>query len=89
MEHPLTAFYKLDYFKLFLFDTGLLKHMAGIDNGAILLRNNFQFKGPLTENYVLQQLRGQFPVAPRYYASQGSEIDFVLQNGTENIPVEA
>ena len=65
MEHPLTAFDKLDYFKLFLFDTGLLKHMAGIDNGAILLRNNFQFKGPLTENYVLQQLRGQFPVAPR------------------------
>lgn len=89
MEHPLSAFDKLDQFKLFLFDTGLLKHMAGIDNGAILLRNNFQFKGPLTENYVLQQLRGQFPVAPRYYASQGSEIDFVLQNGTEIIPVEA
>ena len=89
MEHPLSAFDKLDQFKLFLFDTGLLKHMAGIDNGAILLRNNFQFKGPLTENYVLQQLRGQFPVAPRYYASQGNEIDFVLQNGTEIIPVEA
>lgn len=89
LEHPLPAFDKLEHFKLFLFDTGLLKHMAGIDNGAILLRNNFQFKGPLTENYVLQQLRGQFPVAPRYYASQGSEIDFVLQNGTEIIPVEA
>ena len=89
LEHPLPAFDKLDYFKLFLFDTGLLKHMAGIDNGAILLRSNFQFKGPLTENYVLQQLRGEFPVAPRYYASQGSEIDFVLQNGTEIIPVEA
>ena len=28
-------------------------------------------------------------MAPRYYASQGSEIDFVLQNGTEIIPVEA
>lgn len=89
LEHPLPAFDKLEHFKLFLFDTGLLKHMAGIDNSAILLRNNFQFKGPLTENYVLQQLRGQFPVAPRYYASQGSEIDFVLQNGTEIIPVEA
>ncbi len=60
LEHPLPAFDKLEHFKLFLFDTGLLKHMAGIDNSAILLRNNFQFKGPLTENYVLQQLRGQF-----------------------------
>lgn len=36
MEHPLSAFDKPDQFKLFVFDTGLLKHMAGIDNAAIL-----------------------------------------------------
>ena len=89
MEHPLSAFDKLDQFKLFVFDTGLLKHMAGIDNSAILLKADYQFKGPLTENYVLQQLRGQFEVAPRYYFDKTSEIDFVLQHGTEIIPVEA
>lgn len=89
MEHPLSAFDKLDQFKLFVFDTGLLKHMAGIDNSAILLKADYQFKGPLTENYVLQQLRGQFEVEPRYYSDKNSEIDFVLQNGTEIIPVEA
>ena len=89
MEYPLTAFDKLDQFKLFLFDTGLLKYMAGIDNSAILLKTDYQFKGPLTENYVLQQLRGQFEVEPRYYADKNSEIDFVLQYGTEIIPVEA
>ena len=89
MEHPLTAFDKLDQFKLFLFDTGLLKYMAGIDNSAILLKTDYQFKGPLTENYVLQQLRGQFEVEPRYYADKNSEIDFVLQYGTDIIPVEA
>lgn len=89
MEHPLTAFDKLDQFKLFPFDTGLLKYMAGIDNSAILLKTDYQFKGPLTENYVLQQLRGQFEVEPRYYADKNSEIDFVLQYGTEIIPVEA
>ena len=89
MEHPLSAFDKLDQFKLFLFDTGLLKHMAGIDNSAILLKADYQFKGPLTENYVLQQLRGQFDVEPRYYSGKTGEIDFVLQNGTEIIPVEA
>ena len=89
MEHPLTAFDKLDQFKLFLFDTGLIKYMAGIDNSAILLKTDYQFKGPLTENYVLQQLRGQFEVEPRYYADKNSEIDFVLQYGTEIIPVEA
>ena len=89
MEHPLSAFDKLDQFKLFLFDTGLLKHMAGIDNSAILLKTDYQFKGPLTENYVLQQLRGQFNVEPRYYSDKNSEIDFVIQYGTEIIPVEA
>jgi predicted AAA+ superfamily ATPase len=89
MEHPLSAFDKLDQFKLFVFDTGLLKHMAGIDNSAILLKPDYQFKGLLTENYVLQQLRGQFEVAPRYYSDKNSEIDFVLQYGTEIIPVEA
>ncbi len=88
MEHPLFAFGKLDQFKLFLFDTGLLKHMAGIDNSAILLKADYQFKGALTENYVLQQLRGQFEVEPRYYSDKTGEIDFVLQNGTEIIPVE-
>ena len=88
MEHPLSAFDKLDQFKLFLFDTGLLKHMAGIDNSAILLKNDYQFKGPLTENYLLQQLRGQFEVEPRYFSAKNSKIDFVLQKGMELIPVE-
>ena len=88
MEHPLSAFDKLDQFKLFLFDTGLLKHMAGIDNSAILLKNDYQFKGPLTENFLLQQLRGQFEVEPRYFSAKNSEIDFVLQKGMEIIPVE-
>lgn len=88
MEHPLSAFDKLDQFKLFLFDTGLLKHMAGIDNSAILLKSDYQFKGALTENYCLQQLRGQFEIAPHYFSDKNSEIDFVLQYGTEIIPIE-
>ena len=88
MEHPLSAFDKLDQFKLFFFDTGLLKYMAGIDNSAILLKADYQFKGPLSENYVLQQLHGQLEIEPRYYSDKNSEIDFVLQNGTSIVPVE-
>ena len=87
-EHPLSAFNKLDQFKLFMFDTGLLKHMAGIDNSAILLKADYQFKGPLTENFILQQLKGQFEVEPCYYSDKNSEIDFLLQYGTKIIPVE-
>lgn len=88
MEHPLSAFDKLDQFKLFVFDTGLLKQMAGIDNSAILLKTDYQFKGALTENYVLQQLHGQFNVEPRYFSDKTGEIDFVMQYGTDIIPIE-
>jgi len=88
-EHPLKAFDINNYFKLFIFDTGLLKHMAGIDNAAILLKSNYQFKGALTENYVLQQLRGQFNIEPRFFTNnRDGEIDFLIQSGTEIIPIE-
>ena len=89
LEHPLAAFEKLDQFKLFVFDTGLLKHMAGIDNSAILLKTDYQFKGPLTENFVLQQLYSQFSIPPHYYSERNGEIDFVIQHGTTIIPIEA
>ena len=62
--------------------------MAGVDNSAILLKSDYQFKGPLTENYVLQQLKGQFEVGPRYYADNHGEIDFLIQRGTDIIPIE-
>lgn len=87
-EHPLPAFDKRESFKLYMFDTGLLKCMAGVDNGALLLKSDFQFKGPLVENFVLQQLKPQYDVAPRYYSTRYGEIDFLLQNGQEIIPVE-
>ena len=87
-EHPLPAFDRQDAFKLYLFDTGLLKCMAGVDNGAILVKTSFQFKGPLTENFVLQQLKPRYTVAPRYYSTRYGEIDFLLQSGQEIVPVE-
>jgi len=88
MEHPLSEFVRPDYFKLFMFDTGILKQMAGIDTGDILLKDDFKFKGQLAENYVLQQLKGQFDTDPHFFSTVGGEIDFVLQYGTEIIPVE-
>jgi len=87
-EHPLKAFDQLNNFKLYVFDTGLLKYMAGIDNSAILITGNYQFMGALTENYILQQLKDQFEIEPRYYLNGQGEIDFLIQNGTEIIPAE-
>ena len=87
-EHPLPAFDRREAFKLYLFDTGLLKCMAGLDNSAILIKTDYQFKGPLTENYVLQQLKPNFVINPRYYSTRYGEIDFLLQAGQKVIPVE-
>ena len=87
-EHPIAAFDKLDCFKLYLFDTGLLKYKAGIENSSILLKTDYQFKGALVENFVLQQLKEKFEIPPRYYATRYGEIDFVIQNGSNIVPIE-
>ena len=88
-EHPIKAFMKPEHFKLFFFDTGLLKCMAGISNEAILLKSDYQFKGALAENFVLQQVKDSFDTMPCYFApTSDREIDFILQNGMNIIPVE-
>ncbi|MBN2853061.1 MAG: ATP-binding protein [Clostridia bacterium] len=88
-EHPLPAFDMPNHFKLFLFDTGLLKFMAGISNEAVLLKSDYQFKGALTENFVLQQLKDLFEIEPRFYSDGvNGEIDFIIQKGVNIIPVE-
>ena len=87
VEHPLRSFDRLDCFKLYLFDTGLLKCMAGIDNSFILLDSPYQFKGALAENYVFQQLKGNYDTI-RYFSDRKGEMDFLVQNGAEIVPIE-
>lgn len=88
-EHPLKAFENFSSFKLFYFDIGLAKCAAGVSNEAIILNRDFQFKGPLTENYCIQQLRDSFDCLPHYYSpAQNYEVDIILQNGLQIIPIE-
>jgi predicted AAA+ superfamily ATPase len=88
-EYPLKAYEMLNYFKLFLIDVGLVKHIAQLTNKSILLSEAFQFKGPLTENYVLGQLLPLLNYSPHYYAyAQDREIDFIIQHGEAVIPLE-
>ena len=55
----------------------------------MMLEEDFQFKGPFMENYVLQQLFGKTEGTVKYWAARAErEIDFVLQRGDEVIPVE-
>jgi len=87
-EYSLPSFDELSAFKLYLLDTGLLKSMAKLTNESIILDADFQFKGALAENYIVQQLAGQFDTEPRYFTFGKHEVDFLIQNGQQIIPVE-
>jgi len=87
-EYPLKTYDDLSAFKIYFFDTGLLKQMSGIENDSIILDKDFSFKGALTENYVLQQLIDQFIVSPRYFTFDRYETDFIIQKSEKIIPIE-
>lgn len=89
---PLKAYEDLKAFKLFLVDVGLLGCMAGLRQGTLLDGNDLfkEFKGALTEQYVLQQLIAESDYNIYYYTNdRGScEVDFVIDIGETAVPVE-
>ncbi len=88
-EHPLKLFEDFSSFKLFFFDVGLAKCAAQVENKQIILDSDFQFKGALTENYCLQQFHANLENDIHYYSpAQNYEVDFLLQNEMQIIPVE-
>ena len=89
---PLKAYLNLDAFKIYLLDIGLLIAMTDLDARVIIDGNRIftEFKGALTEQYVLQQLISEVGVIPYYYSTENSsgEIDFMVQGKTSVIPIE-
>lgn len=89
---PLKFYEDLKAFKLFIVDVGLLSCMTGLHQRTILDGNDMfvEFKGALTEQYVLQQLKTIENLHVYYYTNErGScEIDFLIDNGKEVAPLE-
>lgn len=89
---PLRAYEDLKAFKLFLVDVGLLSCMVGLRQDVLLDGNELfkEFKGALTEQYVLQQMKTIKGFHIYYWtADRGiAEVDFVVDNGSDVIPVE-
>lgn len=89
---PLKAYEDLKAFKLFLLDVGLLGCMTGLNPKTLLSGNNLfiEFKGALTEQYVLQQLIPIQNINTYYYTNDRNscEIDFIVDNGENVIPIE-
>lgn len=89
---PLKAYEDLKSFKLFLVDVGLLSCMVRLNQNTLLDGNELfkEFKGALTEQYVLQQLKTIKGLEAYYWTNDrgSAEIDFVVDNGHSIIPVE-
>jgi predicted AAA+ superfamily ATPase len=89
---PLIAYQDLSVFKLFLLDVGLLGAMAGINIRTLIEGDAIftEFKGALTEQFVMQQLRIESDRYIGYWTNERStaEVDFIIQDEGEIIPVE-
>ena len=89
---PLKAYEDLKAFKLFIVDVGLLGAMVGLNQRTLLNGNELftEFKGALTEQYVMQQLTVNQNLGVYYYTNDRNscEVDFVVDNGDSVIPLE-
>lgn len=89
---PLKAYKSMNAYKLFLLDVGLLGALSELSAESILEGNDIfiEFKGALTEQYVLQQLISDTPYTPYYFSTEKStfEQDFLIQKGKQIIPIE-
>lgn len=89
---PLKAYEDRNAFKLFLVDIGLLAAMGEIDAATLIKGNAIftEFKGALTEQYVLQQLINSEEYVVCYWSAKRSsaEVDFIVQYKGRIIPLE-
>ena len=87
---PLKAYNDLSCFKIYMNDVGLLRRMANLDSRIVVEGNKLfeEFKGALTENFVLNMLNAEYENVPNYFTFDRYEIDFVIQSKNEIIPVE-
>ncbi|MHC1773281.1 MAG: ATP-binding protein [Flexilinea sp.] len=89
---PISAYDDLTAFKLYLVDVGLLRRLALLAPSAFSEGNRLfiEFRGALSENYVLQALQSQFEATPRYWSvlNPSYEVDFLIQRENDIFPVE-
>ena len=89
---PLKAYEDIQAFKLFLIDIGLLSAMNKLESKTLINGNSLfgEYRGALTEQYVLQQLVCIKDLSVYYWTSDrgSAEVDFVIDSNDEILPVE-
>lgn len=89
---PLPAYKDFSAYKIFMIDVGLLGAMSELDVKSLLDGNTLfvEFRGALTEQYVMQELVSSTEYTPYYYGTDTAryEQDFMIQQGMEVVPIE-
>lgn len=89
---PISAYDDLSAFKLYLSDVGLLRRLSNLLPTAIIEGDRLftEFKGALTENFVLQSLAPQLDVEPRYWSQVNPphKVDFIVEVDNRIVPIE-
>ena len=89
---PLAAYEDFSAFKIFMSDVGLMGAMSKLPPQSLLAGNSLfsDFKGALTEQYVMQQLKTSNRLSIYYWSADSSrgEIDFLFQRDSNIVPVE-
>ena len=89
---PIRAYEDISAFKLYLLDVGLLGALSNLSAKTIIEEDRIfkEFKGALTEQYVLQQIKTDANRSINYWTSKSNvaEIDFIIQHEDWVIPVE-
>ena len=87
--YPLLASKERTLFKLFLCDTGLLCHYLYSDNIVRILNNDINVNfGSIYENVVAQELKSHNYNLFYYNNKRNGEVDFIIEDGIEVIPIE-
>ncbi|MBQ7158516.1 MAG: ATP-binding protein [Treponema sp.] len=89
---PLKSYISFSNFKIYLNDIGLLGALSELDSESLLSGNDVfvEFKGALTEQYVLQEIKATTSYTPYYYSGEKAtyEMDFLIQKGKNIVPIE-
>ncbi len=90
--NPVRAYEDSKIFKLFLHDVGLLGALARLEPSVLLQGRGIfeEFKGALTEQYVLQQIVALQDAVPMYWAPERAmaELDFAIEHSGTLVPIE-
>lgn len=87
-QTPLKGFVRENFFKLLLFDVGVLGSMSGIFPKQILDYDYGSYKGFFAENYVAQELIASGKESLFSWQEKRSELEFLVEVDGKVIPIE-